>query len=238
MLAKQKISNNTKLFLSHSRSKYPIIGGAMYPCSNPELVAAVSNAGGIGIVQPISLTYAYNYSFEDGIKKILALTNNKPVGINIIVKNATKHYQKTMEKWTEIAFNYGIRFFVTSLGDPKWLCDLLDNLAKSSPVNDLASSIKKAYVYHDVTNSFFAKKAIKAGVDGLIAVNNCAGGHAGKLSIVDLYNELSEFNVPIVAAGGVSDHNDYKNSFNLGYCAVQMGDKIYSITGMLCGCQL
>ncbi len=44
----------------------PLICGAMYPCSNPELVAAVSAAGGIGIVQPLSLTYVHVYDIRDG----------------------------------------------------------------------------------------------------------------------------------------------------------------------------
>ena len=44
--------------------EHPIIGGAMYPCSNPELIAAVSEAGGIGIIQPISLTYVNGYELE------------------------------------------------------------------------------------------------------------------------------------------------------------------------------
>ena len=48
--------------------KHPIIGGAMYPCSNPELVAAVSEAGGIGIVQPVSLVFVNRYNFRDGLK--------------------------------------------------------------------------------------------------------------------------------------------------------------------------
>jgi nitronate monooxygenase len=54
--------------------KYPIIGGAMYPCGNPELVAAVSAAGGIGIVQPISLTFVYKHGFRESLRFIRSLT--------------------------------------------------------------------------------------------------------------------------------------------------------------------
>jgi nitronate monooxygenase len=57
----------------------PLICGAMYPCSNPELVAAVSEAGGIGIIQPLSLTYVHGYDFRDGLRYIRSLTS-KPVG--------------------------------------------------------------------------------------------------------------------------------------------------------------
>ena len=53
----------------------PLICGAMYPCSNPELVAAVSAAGGIGIVQPLSLTYVHGYEFRAGLRYIRSLTD-------------------------------------------------------------------------------------------------------------------------------------------------------------------
>ena len=59
----------------------PLICGAMYPCSNPELVAAVSEAGGIGIVQPISLVYVHGHEFREGLRLIRSLTA-KPIGMN------------------------------------------------------------------------------------------------------------------------------------------------------------
>ena len=61
-------------FTRHAGIDVPIIGGPMYPCSNPELVAAVSEAGGIGVVQPISLTYVYGHGFRDGVRRIGRLT--------------------------------------------------------------------------------------------------------------------------------------------------------------------
>ena len=67
----------------------PLICGAMYPCSNPELVAAVSEAGGIGIVQPLSLTYVHGYDFRAGLKYIRSLTQ-KPVGVNLIIEQSSK----------------------------------------------------------------------------------------------------------------------------------------------------
>lgn len=59
----------------------PLICGAMYPCSNPELVAAVSEAGGIGIVQPLSPTYVHGHEFREGLRYIRRLTG-KPIGVN------------------------------------------------------------------------------------------------------------------------------------------------------------
>jgi len=62
------------MFLNHTGVYFPMICGPMYPCSNPELVASASQAGGIGIIQPLSLTYVHGYDFRDGIRYIKSLT--------------------------------------------------------------------------------------------------------------------------------------------------------------------
>ena len=63
----------------------PLVCGAMYPCSNPELVAAVSAAGGIGVVQPISMVYVFGHDFRAGLRMIRSLTD-KPIGMNALVE--------------------------------------------------------------------------------------------------------------------------------------------------------
>ena len=68
----------------HAGISVPLLCGAMYPCSNPELVAAVSEAGGLGIVQPISLTYVHGHEFREGLRLIRRLTS-KPVGMNALI---------------------------------------------------------------------------------------------------------------------------------------------------------
>jgi len=68
--------------------RHPIIGGAMYPCSNPELVAAVSSAGGIGVLQPVSLVYVHGWELRDGIRRIRSLTDG-PVGMNVLTHKIT-----------------------------------------------------------------------------------------------------------------------------------------------------
>ena len=65
--------------------EHPIICGAMYPCSNPELVAAASEAGAIGIVQPVSMVFVYRHEFRAGLRLIRSLTS-KPIGLNVIVE--------------------------------------------------------------------------------------------------------------------------------------------------------
>ena len=59
----------------------PLICGPMYPCSNPELVAAVSEAGGLGVYQPVSLTYVHGHGYREGIRLMRRLTA-KPIGMN------------------------------------------------------------------------------------------------------------------------------------------------------------
>ena len=63
-------------FTRHARVAVPLICGPMYPCSNPELVAAVSEAGGLGVVQPISLTYVHGYDLRAGLRHIRSLTSS------------------------------------------------------------------------------------------------------------------------------------------------------------------
>lgn len=190
--------------------KTPIICGAMYPCSNPELVAAASEAGGIGIVQPLSLTYVHGYDLKDGLKKIKSLTN-KPWGMNIIVESSSKIYEERMLKTVDIALDEGCRFFITALGNPERVVKKVKE--------------KNGVVFHDVTEKKWAEKALLKGVDGLIAVNNRAGGHAGKKSPQELYRELSPFNVPIILAGGIGSPEGFIEALEIGYDGIQMGTR-------------
>src|SRR4030095_8019148 len=91
----------------------PVICGAMYPCSNPELVAAVSEAGGIGIMQPLSMVFVHRHDYKEGLRLMKRLTQ-KPIGMNIIVEKSSKIYEDRMKKYLDIAIEEGIRFFVTS----------------------------------------------------------------------------------------------------------------------------
>lgn len=202
--------SDSNLFLKQTGIQQPIICGPMYPCSNPELVAAASNAGGIGIIQPIALTYVHGYQFADGIKYIQTLTD-KPVGMNLLIEKGSKKYHKRMQAWLDKALDMDIKFFITSLGKPDWVVKVAHDAG--------------AYVYHDVTEAKWAHKAVDVGVDGLIAVNNRAGGHAGSYLDNELLTQLQSFNLPLVCAGGIGDAKSYQHALNLGYQAVQMGTR-------------
>ncbi len=202
-------------FLSQTGIDVPLICGPMYPCSNPELVAAASEAGGIGVVQPISLTYVHGHDFRQGLRYIRTLTS-KPIGFNALIEASSKMYFERMVKWIEIALEEDIRFFITSLGNPKWVCERVHAMG--------------GVVYHDVTEKKWAQKGIDGGVDGLIAVNDRAGGHAGRMSPAKLYDELAGFNVPLVSAGGVGSPPEFIDDLSLGYAAVQLGTRFIAST--------
>ena len=188
----------------------PLICGAMYPCSNPELVAAVSAAGGIGVIQPISMSFVHGHDLRDGIRLIRGITD-RPVGFNAIVEKSSRVYLDRMRRWVDVALEEGVRFFVTALGNPRWVVE------RAHAVGGV--------VYHDVTERKWADRALAAGVDGLICVNARAGGHAGSQSPEALYGELSDLGVPLVCAGGVGAEQDFVRALEIGYAGVQMGTR-------------
>jgi nitronate monooxygenase len=193
----------------------PLICGAMYPCGNPELVAAVSEAGAIGIVQPVTFAFVHRLEFRDGLRRVRALTA-KPIGMNALIEQSSRTYHERMVRWVEIALEEGVRFFVTSLGNPRWV---VDRVAAAGGV-----------VYHDVTEAKWAAKGADAGVRGLIAVNDRAGGHAGGRPVEALLDELRPFGLPVVCAGGVGDERDFVRALDLGYVGVQMGTRFIATT--------
>jgi nitronate monooxygenase len=194
----------------HAGIAVPIICGAMYPCSNPELIAAVSDAGGIGIVQPISLTFVHGHEYREGLRLIRRATA-KPIGLNALIEKSSRRYHERMVRWVEIALEEGVRFFVTSLGNPRWVVE------RVRPAGGI--------VYHDVTERRWGEKGAEAGVDGLIAVNRRAGGHAGPRDVRELFDELAPLGLPVVCAGGVGDERGFVDALRIGYAGVQFGTR-------------
>jgi nitronate monooxygenase len=193
----------------------PLICGAMYPCSNPELVAAVSEAGGIGIVQPLSLSYVHGYEFKAGLRYIRSLTE-KPVGVNLIIERSSKTYLQRVHRWLDIALEEQVPFLVTALGNPDWVVER----ARSAGVT----------VYHDVTSRQWAEKALDGGVDGFICVNNRAGGHAGTLSPQALLDDIAPLGKPLVCAGGIGTPDEFAAAIAMGYAGAQLGTRFIATT--------
>jgi nitronate monooxygenase len=195
----------------HAHIRIPLICGPMYPCSNPELVAAVSAAGALGIVQPLALTYVHGYDFRDGLRTINRLSGGAPIGFNALIEAASKTYHNRMVKWVDIALEEGVRFFLTSLGNPRWVCDRVHAAG--------------GVVYHDVTELKWAEKGRDGGVDGLVAVNRDAGGHTGSRDARALLDEVRALGLPVVAAGGVGEPAQFKALLDMGYAGVQLGTR-------------
>lgn len=207
---KREFPAAARAFCEQAGIRYPVIGGAMYPCSNPELTAAVSAAGGIGILQPVSLTYVHGHEYRAGIRLMRSLTD-QPLGMNALIEKSSQKYRDRMSEWIDIALEEGIRFFVTSLGKPDWVAERVH--------------AEGGLVYHDVTELKWAEIGLDGGVDGLICVNNRAGGHAGPKSMQVLYEELHQLGAPLVCAGGIGKGLDFWEALDLGYAACQLGTR-------------
>lgn len=188
----------------------------MYPCSNPELVGAISAAGALGVLQPIALTYVHGHEYRDGIRLIRRLAGDRPIGMNALIEASSRAYQTRMERWVDAALEEGVRFILTSLGNPRWVVE--------------RAHAAGAVVYHDATERKWGDKALQTGVDGLIAVNALAGGHAGGKGPEALLDELAPLGLPVVCAGGVGDAPTFARMLSLGYAAVQCGTRFIATT--------
>ena len=105
---------------------------------------------------------------------------------------------------------------MTSLGKPDWVCERVHQVG--------------GYVYHDVTNLHWAQKGQDCGVDGLICVNNRAGGHLGPTSMEGMYDELYDLDLPLICAGGIGSEKELARAMEVGYDGVQMGTRFIATT--------
>ena len=201
----------TEQFCEHTGADVPLICGAMYPCSNTELVASVVEQGAVGVVQPLSTVFVHREDLRETLRSLQERCDGGAVGFNALVEKSSKVYENRMKKYVDIALEEGVRFFITALGNPRWVVDKVHAVG--------------GVVYHDVTERKWAKKALAEDVDGLICVNGRAGGHAGATPAEKLYDELSDLDVPLVAAGGVGSPTDYVETLEIGYEAVQLGTR-------------
>jgi nitronate monooxygenase len=206
---------NPTALTRHAGIQVPLICGPMYPCSNAELVAAVSAAGGLGVVQPLALTFVQGHDLRAGLRHIRSLTP-RPIGFNALIEASNRRYLARMQQWIDIALEEGVRFFITSLGDPRWVCERVHAAG--------------GVVYHDVTEARWARKGADGGVDGLVAVNARAGGHAGSRAAEALLAELQPFGLPVVAAGGIGTPADFARHLQMGYAGAQLGTRFIATT--------
>jgi nitronate monooxygenase len=205
------MNKNTQQFLQDTGARIPIVCGPMYPGSNPELIAAASDAGGFGVVQPVALTSLYGHDFREGLQLIKKLTD-RPFGVNFtIFGGANKKYHDQMKEWLEISIKEGVKFFLTSLGKPHTIV----KIAKEHGIK----------VYHDVPNKKVALAMRDAGVDGLNCINWRGGGQTGIQSAEQFIEELHDIGIPLVCAGGIGNAVDFQKALDMGYAGVQLGTR-------------
>jgi len=188
-----------------------VFGGAMYPCTSKELVAAVSKAGGMGIIQPLTLEHVWEQELRESIRWIKDQTDN-PFGLNVTLEFSKNEHALQMRKWIDIALEEGCTFFVTSLGKPHEIVQIVHD--------------RGGHVYHKVVHSKHAATAADGGVDGLILVNNRAGGHAGDFSSAQLLEDCTSLGLPMVCAGGISTGEQFVKALEEGYQGCLLGTRL------------
>lgn len=188
----------TELF----RIQYPVIAGGMVWCSGWRLAAAVSNAGGLGLLGAGSM---HPETLIEHIDKMNAATD-KPWGINIPLM------YPEIERLIEIIIEKGVKIVFTSAGSPKKYTARFHE-----------AGIKVAHV---VSSSKFAKKCEEAGVDAVVAEGFEAGGHNGReetttLALIPQVREA--ISLPLIAAGGIGSGKAMLAAMALGAEGVQIG---------------
>lgn len=183
--------------------QYPIIVAPMFLISNTKMIKAAL-ANGVTAAFP-ALNYRTDAELRAAINEIKAATD-KPFGVNLIVNKSNIKYKEQLRTLTDLK----VAFIITSLGNPKEVIEACRPLG-----------IK---VFCDVVDLDYAKKVEAQGADALIAVNNRAGGHAGKISPKDLVTMLTQnCNIPVISAGGVAHGADIKQVMAWGAAGVSVG---------------
>lgn len=184
--------------------RYPLVQAGMIWCSGYELAAAVSNAGGLGIIGSGSM---YPDILDDQLKKCKKLTN-KPFAVNLpmIYPDIDKHVELVLAHKVPIVF--------TSAGNPKTWTTLFKQ-----------AGVKVAHVVSSVK---FALKAQEAGVDAVVAEGFEAGGHNGidettTLTLIPAVRK--ELSLPLIAAGGIATGRGMVAAMALGADGVQIGSR-------------
>lgn len=187
--------------------KYPVIQGAMAWIANAQLAAAVSNAGGLGIIAagntPPDL-------LEKELIKIRELTD-KPYGLNIMLMSPTAPAA------VELAAKYRVKVLTTGAGSPGKVIERL------KPLGTIIMPV--------VASTAVAKRAVRQGAQAIIAEGMEAGGHIGELSTMVMTPLVAQaVNVPVITAGGIVDGRGMAAAFALGAKGVQVGTRFVCST--------
>jgi enoyl-[acyl-carrier protein] reductase II len=188
--------------------EYPIIQGAMAWLSEAELVAAVSNEGGLGVLGASIMSVA---EFEVQVVRAKKLTD-RPFAVNfpLVLGEYSAHL--------EMCLDHGVRIVFMSAGSPKLL----------------TPRIKKAgaLCVHVVPNLKLAQRAVECGVDAIVLESYEAGGHVsqdGVTAITNIPNVARKIDVPLIAAGGIVDGYGMAAALALGADGIQMGTRFLAV---------
>ena len=181
---------------------YPIIQGGMAWVATHSIAAAVSEAGGLGI---IAAGHAPSEWLREQIRACKTLTK-KPFGVNIMLLSPY------VDEVAQVVVEEGVSMVTTGAGNPGKYMDLWKN-----------AGIKVIPVIPSVA---LAKRMEKCGADAIIAEGMESGGHIGELSTMALVPQVVDaVNIPVIAAGGIGDGRGIAAAFMLGAQGVQMGTR-------------
>lgn len=181
--------------------EYPIFQGGMAWIADASLAAAVSEAGGLGIITGVGPVEWV----KEQINKAKSITN-KPFGVNIMLMN------DNAEEIAKLVCEEGVKVVTTGAGSPgKYIGMWKENNIKVIPV---------------VASVALAKRMEKLGADAIIAEGNESGGHIGQLTTMALVPQVVDaVKIPVIAAGGIGDGRGVAASFMLGAEGVQLGTR-------------
>lgn len=210
----------------HSQTRLPVIGAPMFLVSGPALVVAQCAAGIIGTfpslnARPQEQLHEWISSIEAGLdarRRAAPGAKVAPYGVNLIVHPSNPRWQGDLA----ICAERRVPFIITSLHAPEAVVQ--------------AAHRYGGVVFHDVTNVRHAKRALDAGVDGLILVAAGAGGHAGQINPIALVNEIRTFyDGPLALSGCISHGKDILAAQVLGCDFAYMGTRFIATQESLAG---
>jgi len=199
---------NTNRICQLFQIRYPVISGGMVWCSGWRLASAVSNAGGLGLIGAGSM---HPDVLAEHIAKCKAATD-RSFGVNVPL------LYPEIEKIMDVIVSSGVKIVFTSAGNPATWTPFLKE--------------RGITVVHVVSNTKFARKAVDAGVDAIVAEGFEAGGHNGReetTTMVLIPQVRRVVDIPLIAAGGIGSGQAMLAAMALGADGVQVGS-LFAVT--------
>ena len=192
-------------------TEYPIVGGCMMHISGPEFVAAISNAGALGMMA--SAMFDAQEKFRQAVRRVKSLTD-KPFGVNLSLFPALRPINNNL--YVEVILEEGVAVVETS---------------GHRPPEDMLARLKAGGVktMHKCVSVRHALSAQRAGVDAVTVFGTEGGGHIGELgltTIVLVPRAADVLEIPLLAAGGIADGRGMLAALVLGAEGVTIGTRL------------